>query len=122
MRHQPPPNDKKKVFWVSSAPVDSTVRFLVYITRPAAMDPAPSTTGSMRHLFSLCLRNKRWLAIFVEIISLSEQDIAVVRRAVQAQVTAAGFLPNPEHRACLFIQPPPEGGAHGLLELCLTEA
>lgn len=122
LRHQPPPNDKKKVFWVSGAPVDSTVRFLVYITRPSDVDPASSKTELMRHLFSLRLRNKRWLVIFVEIISLSEHDISEVRRTVHAQATTAGFIPRPEHRACLFIQPPPEGGAHGLLELCLTEA
>ncbi len=122
LRDQPPPKDKKKVFWVSGAPVDATVRFLAYITRPSEPDPAPSTTGSMRHLFSLRLRNARWLVVLVELISLSERDIAEARRTIQAQATAAGFPPKPEHRACLFIQPPPEGGAHGLLELCLTEA
>lgn len=122
LRDQPPPKDKKKVFWVSGAPIEATVRFLTYLTRPSESDPAPATTGSMCHLFSLRLRNARWMVVFVELISLSVHDIAEARRAVQAQAAGAGFTPKPEHRASLFIQPPPEGGAHGLLELCLTDA
>ena len=122
LRDGTPPTDKKKVFWVSGAPPESTVRFLAYLTRPSETDPAPSESGSMRHLFSLRLRNARWLVVFFELISLSVHDIAEARRAVQDQAVAAGFSPAPEHRASLFIQPHSEGGARGLLELCLTEA
>ena len=121
LRESEPLTDKKKIFWVSGAPPETTVRFLIYLTRPSELDPAPAESDAMRHLFSLRLRNKRWLIVFVEVVLLSASDIAVARHTVRVQAVAAGFMPRPEHRAGLFIQPPPDGGAHGLLELCLTE-
>lgn len=122
LRTEAPPKDKKKVFWVSGAPAEATVRFLVYMTRPSASDPALSSSGSMRHLFSLQLRNGRWLVVFIEVISLSAETLNELRREVNSQALAARIELKPEHRASLFVQPPPEGGAHGIVELCLTEA
>lgn len=124
LRALPPPTDRKKVWWVSGAPAGATVRFLFYLTRPSDSDPAPppAVESQMRHLFSFQLRSTRWLVAFVEVISLSAADIARARASVTEQARAAGLVPSAEHRLSLFIQPPPEGGAHGLLELCFAEA
>jgi hypothetical protein len=124
VRPQSPLIDKKKVFWISGAPAEATVRFLVYLTRIAATDPTSTRlhSPSIRHLFSLRLRGGRWVVVFVEVISLSARDIGEARQAVRDQVTAAGITPQPNHRAGLFITPTTEGGAHGLFEICLTEA
>ncbi len=121
LRALPPPEDKKKVWWVSGMPDGVTVRFLFYMTRPSEAEPVPETSSQMRHLFSLRLRNERWFVVFVEVISLSATDIAEARSVVHEQVERAGLIPNDGHRMSLFIQPPPGGGAYGLLELCLTE-
>lgn len=122
LRPLPEPTDKKKVWWVSGTPAGYTLRFLFYITRPHRTDPARLTSDQMRHLFSLQLRRTRWLVAFVEVISLSAADLAAARTAVLELSKAAGIEPGPDHRFSLFMQPPPEGGAHGLLELCATEA
>jgi len=120
LRPLPEPNDKKKVWWVGGTPPESTVRFLFYLTRPNETDPAPHSSLQTKHLFSLRLRSSRWLVVLVEIISLSAGDIAAVRKQVIAQAKSRGLAaPAPEHRVSVFIQPPAEGGAHGLLELCL---
>ncbi|MDH5670055.1 MAG: hypothetical protein OEY86_18810 [Nitrospira sp.] len=120
LRLLPEPKDKKKVWWVGGAPQESTVRFLFYLTRPSEADPAPPPSPQTRHLFSLRLRGSRWLVALVEMISIPVADLAALRKAVIEQSRSWGLVaPAPEHRASLFIQPPPEGGAHGLLELCL---
>lgn len=121
MRPLPAPTDHKKVWWVSGMPAGATVRFLFYMTRPSEAEPAPTPSGQTRYLFSLRLRDARWLVCIVELISLSTTDLESVRSAVVAKATAAGFIPDSQHRLSLFIQPPPEGGAYGLLELCATE-
>jgi hypothetical protein len=122
LRALPPPTDKRKAWWISGVPDGATARFLFYMTRPSDAEPAPSTTAHMRHLFSLRLRSARWLVVFVELISLSAAALASARAAVLEQVKVAGLVPQAHHRMSLFIQPPAEGGAYGLLELCLTEA
>jgi hypothetical protein len=121
LRLVPPPTDKKKVWWVSGAPDGSTVRFLFYLTRPSETDPAPRPEPEKRHLFSLQLRSSRWLVVFCEVIALSAADIAAARAQVLERVASAGLILGPDHRMSLFIQPPPQGGAHGLLERCFTE-
>ena len=103
-------------------PQGATVRFLFYMTRPSDAEPAPAPSEQRRHLFSLRLRDTRWLVCIVELISLSAVDVESARATVVAQATAAGFVSESRHRLSLFIQPPPEGGAHGLLELCAAEA
>lgn len=122
LRALPPPTDKKKVWWVGGFPDEVTVRFLFYITRPSEAEPVPPVSPRMRHLFSLQFRNTRWLVVFVELSSLSPTDIADLRRTVRKQAEDAGLVSTADHRLSLFIQPPPEGGTYGLLELCLTEA
>lgn len=122
LRAQEPPRDKKKVWWVAGIPPGATARFLFYMTRPSDVDPGSLANTAFRHLFSLQLRNARWLVCFVELISLSAADTESARAAVLGQVKTAGLVPHADHRMSLFIQPPPEGGAHGLLELCLIEA
>ena len=122
LRQEFPPKDKKKVFWVTSAPAESTVRFLLYLTRPSPSEPLRANSAQMKHLSSLRMRNERWLVIFVELISLSGRDIDEARKVLIADLIEAGIPPKPEHRAGLFIQPPSEGGAHGFLELCLINA
>jgi len=115
------PTDRKKVWWISDLPQGATARFLFYMTRSADTEPVPANSDQRRHLFSLRLRDTRWLVCIVELISLSATDLESARSAVIAQSVAAGFVPESQHRLSLFIQPPPEGGAHGLLELCATE-
>lgn len=122
LRPLPAPTDHKKVWWVAGMPEGATVRFLFYMTRVLDTEPAPPPSEQRRYLFSLPLRDTRWLVCFVEMISLSAADLESARSAVIAQATAAGLVPESQHRLSLFIQPPPEGGAHGLLELCATEA
>lgn len=122
LRVLPPPPDKKKVWWVSGVPSEATARFLFYLTRPSDTDPGPMAATPFKHLFSLRFRNGRWFVCFVEVVSLSATDIESARSAVLEQVRSAGLVPHADHRMSLFIQPPAEGGAHGLLELCLTEA
>ena len=122
LRSLPAPTDHKKVWWVSGFPQGATVRFLFYMTRPTDAEPAPTPSEHRRHLFSLRLRDTRWVVCIVELISLSASDLENARSEVIAQVTAAGHVAESQHRLCLFIQPPPEGVAHGLLELCATEA
>lgn len=122
VRPLPPPTDKKKVFWVNGAPPDATIRFLFYMTRPLDHEPPAAGTERMRHLFSLGLRNQRWLVAFVEVISLSASDLSNARRSVIAQLAENSVYSGDDHRLSLFIQPGPDGGAHGLLEICATEA
>ena len=123
LRQLPEPKDKKKVWWVSGTPPESTVRFLFYLTRPNDTDPVPPASPQMRHLFSLRLRGSRWLVVFVEVISLSGADLAALRTAVLEQSKTWGLVvPVPDHRMSLLIQPPPEGGAHGSLRCALSEA
>jgi hypothetical protein len=122
LRTLPPPRDRKKVWWVSGIPEGATARFLFYITRPSDVDPGLIAATPLRHLFSLRLRSARWLVSFVELISLSGADIESARTAVLTEVKSLGLVPSADHRMSLFSQPPAEGGAHGLLELCLTEA
>lgn len=121
LRPLPAPTDKKKVWWVSGIPVESTARFLFYMTRPSESEPASATSSQMRHLFSLRLRSQRWLVIFVDVISLSPADLAASRAAVLEQVKSVGLVPEAHHRLSLFSQPSKAAGWHGLLELCLTE-
>lgn len=120
LRLQAPPKDKKKVFWVSGAPEGSTVRFLVYLTRPAAADPAEHSPLPNRHLFSLHLRNDRWLVVLFALISLSTDDLAKARTAVLGHLCETGHKTTEDHRVSLFLRSN-EGGPNGLLELCLTE-
>jgi hypothetical protein len=122
LRALPSPRDRKKVWWVSGIPEGATARFLFYITRPSDVDPGLAAPTSLRYLFSLRLRSARWLVAFVELISLSDADIESARAAVLTEVKSLGLVPSTDHRMCLFSQPPAEGGPHGLLELCLTEA
>lgn len=121
LRAQVPQRDKKKVWWVSGVPDGATARFLFYITRPSDIEPGSQAgTPARRHLFSLRLSNARWFVCLVELISLAVDDIKHARTTVTEQVRSAGLVPNANHRMSLFIQAT-EGGAHGLLELCLTE-
>jgi hypothetical protein len=122
LRVLPEPRDKKKVWWVGNTSPESTARFLFYLTRTNDVDPAPDSSPLQKHLFSLRFRDSRWLVVLVDFISRSEADLSALREAVIRQAKSWGLsAPEPDHRACLFSQPPPEGGAHGLLELCLTE-
>jgi len=120
LRLLPAPTDHKKVWWVSGQPLGATVRFLFYMTRPTDAEPQPAPSEQRRHLFSLRLRDTRCLVCIVDLISLSATDLEAARSAAIAQAAAAGFVPGSQHRLSLFIQPPPEGGAQGLLELCAT--
>lgn len=121
LREEAPPNDSKKVFWVSGAPAESSVRFLLYLTRTNDLDPGHSHQGVQRHLFSLRLNNGRWVVVFVEPSPLTSTDVSEARRLLFAKALDAGIEPNPVHRASAFIQPGSPGGAYGILELCLTE-
>ena len=121
MRPTPPPTDKKKVFWIDNVPEGATVRVIFYLTIPSASDPAVGRDLPHRHLFSLRLRNKRWLIALLDLISLSAGDLATARAAVQEQLRGLGHKPSSDHRSSLFIQPS-KGAPHGLLELCPTEA
>jgi hypothetical protein len=122
IRPQPSPSDKKKVCWVSGAPREVTIRFLLYLTRAVSEPPAPPDNERLRHLVSLRTRDGRWVVVLVETISLSAVDLESARQAVRQQMAEAGFSPRPEHRASLLISLNDPQGAHGLLELCLTEA
>jgi hypothetical protein len=124
VRLQPPPTDKKKVFWVNGAPPDATIRFVFFITPESDCDPSPPDTDERRHLFSLRFRTNRWMIIFVEICSLSPSDLSAARAAVIEQLP-----PGPheyllsELRSLLFTQPNgTEAGCNGFIELCLDEA
>jgi hypothetical protein len=124
VRSLPPPTDKKKVFWVAGAPIEATVRFVIFIAPTLEHDPAPPDTDTRRHLFSLRFRSGRWMVVFVEIASLSPIDLSSARRAIIGQ-----FLPNShghalaDLRSVLFSQPSgPEPGCNGFIELCLDEA
>ncbi len=120
LRAQPEPNDKKKVFWLSEAPPESTVQFLFYLTHWYATDPAEHSPLPYRHLFSLRLRSGRWLIVLVDLISLSDHDLDCARVAVREQLASAGLKAESSHRSCLFIQAG-EGTPCGLLELCPAE-
>lgn len=122
LRSQPPPTDRKKVFWFSGAPHDVTVRFHFYLT-PAGLPLDPATTGRhpplLRHVFSLRLRNRRWVVVFVQAITLIEQQLRDARTELQARALAAGITPNEHHRAGLVFSPT-TGSHRGILELCLV--
>lgn len=122
VRSQPPPSDRKKIHWVSGVPGEVTVRFLLYLTPASESDPAPTDTENRRHLVSLRTKSGRWIVVLLEVISLSATDLASAREVVRQQILASGITPRPEHRASLLISPAEPQGAHGLLELCLTEA
>jgi hypothetical protein len=124
MRSSPPITDKKKVFWVTGAPMEGTVRFVFFDTPISENDPAPSNTDARQHLFSLRFKSGRWIVILVELVSLSPTDLSTAKRAVVEQ-----FLPNSQGhelaklRSVLFYGPKdPEPRCHGFIELCLDEA
>ena len=121
VRALPPPTDRKKVFWVDGAPPESTVQFLFYLTRPLDLEPTTPATRRMRHLFSLGLRNRRWLVVFAEVIALSPEDLASARRAVMAELAAKAPLPAGDFRMCLFSEPSPTNAVPGFIELCARE-
>jgi hypothetical protein len=121
LRPVEPPKDKKKVFWVSNAPEDSTIRFLFYLTPAAKADPAPQAALPQRHLFSLRLRNSQWFVSFVDLISISAPDLERARSALRERVRDAGHVPEEHHRGSMFIQSTGDS-PNGLLELCLVGA
>lgn len=118
-----PPTDKKKVFWISAAPPEATVRFTLYMTAVFADDPAPPDTDARRHLFSLRFRSGRWMVALLDLTSLSPSDLSAARRAVISQFwPSASRIELNEVRAALFSQP--NGSVHacnGLIEICLAE-
>ncbi len=124
LRQLPTPEDKKKVFWVSSVPSETTVRFLFYMTDVHDGDPTPQDSNTRRVLFSLRLRSGRWLVSMLDAVTLSSADLSNARRAVIDQfVPRAAQLDLNEMRAALFCQPnESEVDCHGLIELCLAEA
>lgn len=122
VRVLPPPTDRKKVFWVDGAPPESTVQFLFYLTRPLDREPSAPSTDRMRHLFSLGLRNRRWLVVFVEVISLSPEDLAHARRTVRAELAAKAPPPSGDLRMCLFSEPSATNPVPGFIELCAHES
>lgn len=121
IRHYEAPRDKKKVFWISGAPVGSTVRVIFYLTRISDAEPTLGAMLPHRHLFSLRFRSGRWLVALFDLISLSETNLHEVRQAIRRQHRDAGLMPTPELRACAFMEAQ-EGEPQGLLELCLDES
>ena len=121
VRPTPPPTDKKKVFWINNVPEGATARVIFYLTTPSASDPAVGNKLPHRHIFSLRLRNERWLIALLDLISLSAVDLAAARAALQEQLKGSGHTPSSDHRSSLFMQPS-ESAPHGLLELCPAEA
>ena len=121
VRALPPPTDRKKVFWVDGAPPESTVQFLFYLTSPLDVEPTTPASQRMRHLFSLGLRNRRWLVVFAQLITLSPEDLASARRTVMAEVAARVPLPPGDLRMCLFSEPNATNPAPAFLELCAHE-
>lgn len=121
IREMPPPTDNKKVFWVSGAPHEATVRFAIYMAPHSEHDPAPLNTDNRSHLFSLRFRSGRWMVVLVQLLSLSNSDLSSARRAVIDQ-----FLPILENyelsdlRSVLFSQPNGnELNCYGFIEVCL---
>jgi hypothetical protein len=121
LRALPPPTDKKKVFWVENIPPEATVQFLFYVTMPTASAPSTESESRHKHLASMQLANQRWLVVFVEVISLSEDDIRTARAAVVQQILGAGHTMSPEYRIAMFANGG-ENNSHALLEVCATAA
>jgi hypothetical protein len=121
LREQPPPTDKKKVFWVGNLPQSATVQFLFFITMPAASAPSTEHEPRFKHLASMQLSNQRWVVILVEVISLSADDIRAARAAVVEQILEAGHAVSPEYRIAMFANGG-ESNSHALLEACATDA
>jgi hypothetical protein len=121
LRALPPPTDKKKVFWVENIPPEATVQFLFYVTMPAESAPSTESESRYKHLASMQLANQRWLVVFVEVISLSKDDIRTARAAVVQQLLDAGHTISPEYRIAMFANGG-ENNSHALLEVCATDA
>jgi hypothetical protein len=121
LRSLPQPPGAKKAYWIGGAPTGSTVEFCFYFTRQSTVALRTDSNPALRHLASLQLRNRRWLAAFVWVRSLSAVDIAAARDAAVAQARAAGLEVLPEHRLALFGLPTAENSA-ALLEVCATDA
>jgi hypothetical protein len=112
-----PLKDKKKIFWISGAANESTIRVLFYLTRVCDEDPAFGRALPHKHLFSLRFRNSRWLVALVDQITLSQSDLRAAREAVRDQVLKEGLSLDADHRIHLFLEPR-EGASAGLIELC----
>jgi hypothetical protein len=123
IRPLPPPNDKKKVFWVSAAPTGATIRFTFYITDVSVDDPAPPDSDERRKLFSLRFRSGRWMVALLDLTSLSQSDLAAARQAIISQFwPSASRQELADARAALFSQPiDPALCCPGLIELCLID-
>lgn len=122
LRSQPVPKDRKKVFWVGGAPDGSTVRFVFYLTPPAEADPSQAGTLPHQHLFSLCMRSRRWLVACIDIISLSEHDVLSAKAELRMQLRSTGHEPDEDFRSVLFMRANDGNAPNGVLEVCVTEA
>ncbi len=116
IRPAEPLGDRKKVFWISGAASTGTVRVVFYLTRAAELDPAHERDLPHQHLFSLRLRNGRWLIALMDQIALSQSALRAARQAVREQVSTAGISLSADHVVHLFLKPE-EGAPAGLLEL-----
>ena len=122
IRSQPPLTDKKKVFWISNFPAQSTVRFIFYITSMSDHDPIDGSSLPHRPLFSLKFRDGRWLVILVDLVSIPKNDIDSARSELAKKISANGLALENDLRACVFMNPNQENQPKGLLELCLIAA
>lgn len=109
-----PPEDQEEVLWIGNAPSGSTVQLLVFVT--CAQDEQPETDGdlNLRHVASMQLRNKRWVCIFAQLISLSSIDIAELRELAVKQAQDAGIEIQPEYRLACYA-PPSDSSSAALL-------
>ena len=110
-----------KVHWLPAPSKGQTVSLECYITPSSDRDPALTAPLPHLHLFSLPLSDRRWFVVLHQLLPLDKERIEGRRAQMQIEMQAAGFAPEPNHRACVFTVAD-DGDARGLIELCLVQA
>jgi hypothetical protein len=110
----------EKIRWLPTPPEGWTASLECYITPRSNDDPALTAPLPHHHLFSLPLRDGRWFVVLFQVLLLEEGRIERLRKHMRDETRAAGFAPEPSHRACCVFTEADDGDVKGLIEMCLV--